>query len=177
MIEVMKRMIFFLIFACSVCVPVQARLTFAFTEDSAEGVLLRQILRHDTVLCVAETERRFLPSKDSPFPKYVRVFRVIETLRGNVETKAVLHYSDHYGERIFPENDCGQAHVERWKNGELFYLFLNSEKISRCAENCYFYEILGEGPIWGNPIPCGGGLWADAVARILKTFAIGVFGK
>ncbi|MBQ7331913.1 MAG: hypothetical protein IJW39_01540 [Opitutales bacterium] len=171
------KFFFLLIFVCAGIAPVHAKSAFPWEEDSAEYVLLKQIQGSDTLLLVAETERRFLPSKDSPFPKYVRVFRVIETLRGNVETKVVLHYSDHYGERIFPENDCGQAHVERWKNGELFYLFLNSEKISRCAENCYFYEILGEGPIWGNPIPCGGGLWADAVARILKTFAIGVFGK
>lgn len=149
-----------------------------FDPDSAESVVRDFAKDADRILLCSQKESVFIPIDDYPIAKYVRIFRVIHSLRGEIPRNAILRYSDHYSENRIPDGASivfdkftGTRKVASTNlSGELFFVFLKAEHLREIGVNEFEYDICGDGPFWGNPLPANDAGMMSALRTVLPQF-------
>lgn len=101
--------------------------------DTPVEIFEDNVKNADIVLVGFEIEARLFPGQQGKLSDYVRVFRIVQNLRGKIPENALLFYSDqkHEGwgnETMFVHENYV---LSRRASGRIFYIFLNTENVEK----------------------------------------------
>lgn len=138
--------------------------------DTPVEIFEDNVKNADIVLVGFEIEARLFPGQQGKLSDYVRVFRIVQNLRGKIPENALLFYSDqkHEGwgnETMFVHENYV---LSRRASGRIFYIFFEYGKCRKVREN-EFKTVNLDGPFVANPQPVGGAfVSAKDMHEILK---------